>query len=78
MLCCGGDGMMGVISDLEEPDREMVEMRVAARHSGMPGTAPEVDWEEICHLSRVTAEVRRLKKPSWDWQEEQNTFKLRG
>jgi hypothetical protein len=55
---------IGVIRDLEEPDRAMVEMRVAARHSGTLGTARDEDLQEICHLSNVTAEARKLKKPS--------------
>lgn len=67
----------GVIRDLEDPDRDMVEMRVAARHSGMAGAAAEADLQEICHLSRVTAEVRKLKNPSCVRQEEQKTFRLR-
>jgi hypothetical protein len=69
---------MGVIKDLDEPDLEMVEIKVAARHSGMPGTAAEADLQETCHLSSLTAEVRKLKNPSWRWQEEQKTFRLRG
>lgn len=69
--------LIGVIRDLEDPDREMVEMRVAARHSGMLGAAPEAGVQETCHLSRVTAEVRKLKKPSCPRQEEQKTFRLR-
>ena len=56
---------IGVTKDFDEPDRATVEMRVAARHSGMPGTAPEVDLHKICHLSRVMADVRKLKNPSW-------------
>ena len=56
---------IGVTKDLDEPDRATVEMRVAAKHSGMPGTAPEVDLHKTCHLSRVMADVRKLKKPSW-------------
>jgi hypothetical protein len=55
----------------------MVEMRVAARHSGTLGAAREEDLQEICHLSSVTAEARKLKKPSWAWQEEQKAFKCR-
>ena len=62
---------------MEEPDLEMVETRVAARHSGMPGTAAEADLQETCHLSSLAAEVRKLKKPNWIWQEEQKTFRLR-
>ena len=68
---------IGIIKDLDEPDRATEDMRVAAKHSGMPGLAPEVDLQEICHLSRLTAEERKLKKPSWAWQEEQKTFRLR-
>jgi hypothetical protein len=67
----------GVIRDLEDPDRDMVETRVAARHSGMAGAPAEADLQDICHLSSVTAEVRKLKNPSWVRQEEQKTFKLR-
>lgn len=55
---------IGVIRDLEDPERAMVEMRVAAKHSWMPGTASEMDLQAICHLSSVTAAVRKLKKPS--------------
>lgn len=68
---------IGVIKDLEEPDRDMVEIRVAARHSGRPGAALMEDLQVTCHLSRVTAAVLKLKKPSCSWQEEQNTFRLR-
>src|SRR5689334_19861888 len=56
---------IGIIRDLEDPDRAMVEMRVAAKHSWTPGTTPEMDLQAICHLSSVIAEVRKLKKPSW-------------
>jgi hypothetical protein len=66
----------GVIRDLEDPDRDMVEMRVAARHSGMAGAAAEADLQDIRHLSRVTAEVRKLKNPRCARQEEQKTFRL--
>ena len=68
--------LRGVITDFEDPDRDMVEISVAARHSGMPGAASEADLQDICHLSRVTAEVRKLKKPSCVRQEEQKTFRL--
>ncbi len=56
---------IGVTNDLDEPDRATVEMRVAVRHSGIPGVAPEEELHKICHLSRVMADVRKLKKPSW-------------
>lgn len=69
---------MGVISDLDEPERAMVEMSVVARHSGMVGTTPEVEGQETCHLRRVTAEVRKLKKPRWAWQGVQKTLRLWG
>lgn len=69
--------LIGITRDLEDPDLEMVEIRVAARHSGMSGAAPDVELQEICHLSSVTAEVRKLKKPSWVWQEGQKRFRLR-
>lgn len=68
--------LIGVIRDLEEPDRDMVEMRVAARHSGMPAAAARADLQVICHLNRVTAEVLELKKPSCPWQDEQKTLSL--
>ena len=69
---------IGIIRDLEEPERDMVEMRVAARHSGMSGAAvPMEDSQETCHLSRVTAEVLKWKKPSCARQEEQKAFRLR-
>lgn len=61
---CREASLTGVMSDLEEPDRDIVAVRVAARHSGMPGAAPEADLHETCHLSRVTAAVRKWKKPS--------------
>jgi len=68
---------IGVINDLDEPERAMVEIIVAARHSGILGKTPEVDFKETCHLSKVTAAVRKLKNPRCSRQEEQNTFKLR-
>lgn len=77
-LSPGAAPSTAVIKDFEEPDREIVEISVAARHSGMPGEAEEMELQETCHLSRVTAELRKLKKPSWVWQVEQKTFRLRG
>jgi hypothetical protein len=66
----------GVIRDLEDPDRDIVEIRVAARHSGMAGAADEADLQDTCHLSKVTADVRKLKNPRCARQEEQKTFRL--
>lgn len=65
------------MSDLDDPDRAMVEMRVAARHSGIPGTVPDFVSHDTCHLRRVTAAVLKLKKPSCVWQDEQKTLRLR-
>lgn len=71
------DPSKGVIRDLEDPDLAIVAMRVAARHSGILGAVPEADLQETCHLSKVTAEVRKLKNPSCALQDVQNMFRLR-
>lgn len=68
--------VMGQMSDLEEPEREMVEMMAAERHSSTPGRAPCFDLQETCHFSRVTAAARKLKKPSCSRQDEQNMLRL--
>ena len=65
------------MSDFDEPDRDMVEMRLAARHSGTPGRVPDTDLQETCHFRSITADVLKLKNPSCVLQEEQNTFRLR-
>ncbi len=66
------------MSDFDEPDLEMVDIRVAARHSGIPGSVPDADLQNTCHLSSVTASVLKLKKPSCVRHEEQKTLRFRG
>ena len=67
---------MGVTRDLDEPEREMVDIKVAARHSGTAGRTPEADLQDTCHFKSVTAAVLKLKKPSWVRHDEQKMLRL--
>lgn len=49
------------MSDFDEPDRAIVDVNVAARHPGIPGSAFDTDLQDTCHFSSVTAAVLKLK-----------------
>ena len=65
-----------MMTDFAEPDRDIVEEMVAARHSDTLGRIPEADLQETCHLRSVTAAALKLKNPSCVWQEEQKMLRL--
>ena len=64
--------MCGVMMDLDDPDLEIVAIRVAARHSGLLGLGSGVTvWQVICHLNKVTEDAAMLYRPisvSHIWQ----------
>lgn len=79
------DWKAGTTTDLEEPERERVAMRVAARQSGLVGSAAAAAvgrdvlvWHDTCHFSRTTEEMATLKKPMWEAQAEQAMLSIRG
>ena len=60
--------------DLDDPDLEIVAMRVAARHSGLLGLGSGVlVWQVICHLNRVTDNAAMLYRPTSVAHFRQNT-----
>ena len=61
---------------MEDPERAIVAIKVAARHSEMPGIAPDIELQESFHFKSVTDEVLKLKKPNCASQAEQKTFRL--
>jgi len=69
---------MGNTKDLDDPDRAVVDMSVAARHSDIPGMMLETEPQDSCHFNSVTADVLKLKKPSWARHDEQKTLRLLG
>lgn len=60
-----GPKICGVIIDLDDPDLDMVAIKVAARHSELLGLELGARvWQVICHLNRVTDKARILKRPT--------------
>lgn len=56
-------------TDLEDPDRAIVERSVATRHSELEGASWTGDTSQaICHLKKATVNARTLNVPTFEAQ----------